>query len=1153
MRLKHLLAALACVVGTLAWAQHVPGGMDMDDAPAEKAATNGGRLVWSKAPEYLPEVAPSGFMDPRNPQHDPFDVRVTRVGDYGQPNPGERSAREQRSIDGRVKANLGPQPDEPAQRSSSSAIQPLTDTEVQGTFCSACLSPPDGCAAVSWSGHVVSSNNTHVEFHSEDGTQLYSETTGTFWSANSPTGIVYDPKILYNASQNKFILLALHGTSSSLSELYVAFSITNNPQDGFWIYKFDANPGDLSSWWFDYPSIAHSAVDFYVSGNMFNNSNNYQSTSLFQYEMLDGFVGGTISGAYWTDVNESDGDNAFTVKPLQYPFSTYGPGIYAVGAGGDNTSINYFDVTADLGDSPVLQSFVVDVPDWSGATNASQSGSAAMLDTGGDRVRTGFYGGNGKLHLAQTVNRNGTGFAEIRYTIVDVNAGTATTTDFGLDNWDYAYPWIVPWGTSAGAWDGGAMVGFLRASSSTFPEFRVVHLDGAGNWGGSVQLRAGDSPIGLSGTSRWGDYIGGAWREGQSTPEVWMYGHFGQSNGYGIWLAQVVEDIEGCTDPTACNYDPEATLNQGCEYTTCSGCTSSGACNYDAGATIDDGSCTFPGCTDSLACNWDPSAGCNDGSCCYGTCVSVDMELDGIFGGNDMSYTITDNADGTEIISGTNNFLTDTQQWCMEPGCYTFDIVCEDPTAAWEIRFSPFFILIGFDYTIYEGTGNFSGEFIVGDGGETAGCTDPFACNYDATAICDNGSCCYQNCLTIEMTDSFGDGWNGNIWEVVDPADGSVVTSGTLESGSIGTSVACLEAGCYDFRINTDDGLYVTEVGWTISGVDTGAASGDYAATTTFTIGGGGDDYACTDPAACNYSALAICDDGSCCYTNCATLVKNDSFGDGWNGGTLDLLDAEGNILNSFEMLGGSQEVESLCLEDGCYSLVFNAGGFPTEVSWTLTMDATGNMVGGGATYNEQFSINGVDGCTDPTACNYDAAATCDDGSCDYGLWYLPNNVGDGPVTQACEAPEGYYLAVQSCIETVIAADPYCVNTNWDNICMRAYNCCLGINGCGDASACNYDIEACWDNTLCTYGGCNDPFACNFDPAAGCDDGSCTYDCYGCTYADAENYDPTATVDDDSCTFAPCSDDCPADLNGDGQIGTPDLLDLLGAFGVTCP
>ncbi|MGB0138000.1 MAG: hypothetical protein ACPF83_12250, partial [Flavobacteriales bacterium] len=156
------------------------------------------------------------------------------------------------------------------------------------------------------------------------------------------------------------------------------------------------------------------------------------------------------------------------------------------------------------------------------------------------------------------------------------------------------------------------------------------------------------------------------------------------------------------------------------------------------------------------------------------------------------------------------------------------------------------------------------------------------------------------------------------------------------------------------------------------------------------------------------------------------------------------------------------------------------------------------------------------DGCTDPVACNYNAAAICNDGSCDFGLWYLPNNAGDGPVTQACDAPEGYYLAVQSCIENIIAADPYCVDANWDVICMRAYNCCLEINGCGDLNACNYDEFACWDDTLCTYGGCSDPFACNFDPDATCDDGSCLLP-DGCTDSTACNFDPDATCDDGSC------------------------------------
>jgi gliding motility-associated-like protein len=71
-------------------------------------------------------------------------------------------------------------------------------------------------------------------------------------------------------------------------------------------------------------------------------------------------------------------------------------------------------------------------------------------------------------------------------------------------------------------------------------------------------------------------------------------------------------------------------------------------------------------------------------------------------------------------------------------------------------------------------------------------------------------------------------------------------------------------------------------------------------------------------------------------------------------------------------------------------------------------------------------------GCTNPIACNYDANAACDDGSCE-----LP--------------------------------------------------------GCTDPVACNYNPNAPCDDGSCTYGGCTDPAACNFNPLAGCDDGSCSY------------------------------------------------------------
>ncbi|MGB1671104.1 MAG: zinc metalloprotease, partial [Flavobacteriales bacterium] len=49
----------------------------------------------------------------------------------------------------------------------------------------------------------------------------------------------------------------------------------------------------------------------------------------------------------------------------------------------------------------------------------------------------------------------------------------------------------------------------------------------------------------------------------------------------------------GCTDDTACNFDPNAANEDGsCDFS-CYGCTDATACNYDPDATLDNGSCVI--------------------------------------------------------------------------------------------------------------------------------------------------------------------------------------------------------------------------------------------------------------------------------------------------------------------------------------------------------------------------------------------------------------------------------------------------------------------------------------------------------------------------------------------------------------------------------
>ena len=56
----------------------------------------------------------------------------------------------------------------------------------------------------------------------------------------------------------------------------------------------------------------------------------------------------------------------------------------------------------------------------------------------------------------------------------------------------------------------------------------------------------------------------------------------------------------------------------------------------------------------------------------------------------------------------------------------------------------------------------------------------------------------------------------------------------------------------------------------------------------------------------------------------------------------------------------------------------------------------------------------------------------------------------------------------------------------------------------------------------------------------------------GCTYNSASNFDPLASTDDGSCLFDFTPSTCSADLDGNGQVGTPDLLSFLTQFGAVC-
>ena len=105
------------------------------------------------------------------------------------------------------------------------------------------------------------------------------------------------------------------------------------------------------------------------------------------------------------------------------------------------------------------------------------------------------------------------------------------------------------------------------------------------------------------------------------------------------------EEVLGCSDADAINFDPLATEEDGsCQY---AGCTDPEANNYSEIASLEDGSCEYlcigiAGCTYPGADNYDEAANCEDGSCTFSPSNSegciLDIDGNGFIGAADLIF-----------------------------------------------------------------------------------------------------------------------------------------------------------------------------------------------------------------------------------------------------------------------------------------------------------------------------------------------------------------------------------------------------------------------------------------------------------------------------------------------------------------------------------
>ncbi|MDB2362781.1 hypothetical protein N9V65_04975, partial [Flavobacteriales bacterium] len=445
------------------------------------------------------------------------------------------------------------------------------------------------------------------------------------------------------------------------------------------------------------------------------------------------------------------------------------------------------------------------------------------------------------------------------------------------------------------------------------------------------------------------------------------------------------------------------------------------------------------GCTDSAACNFDELADFNDLTCFYAAegfdcennflasdCGFDNVITDSIAGpySNNMLETYIYPSDGVTPV--TIVFTSgETESCCDEWSIY--DGTGDDAVSP-DNLIAEFAGDLAFNYATGLGNGItvvFDSDISVTRDDDmvfdvycvpqdlVGGCIDSTACNYDAEANYDDGSCffasegfdCDNNFLASDCgfdnitTDSIAGPYENNMYEVFTYAsDGETPVTVVFTAGETETNwdYWYVYDGIGDAAISIDNQIAVFDGDLAFS-YATGSGNGitvvfdsdgsvtrnddmvfDVYCVAQDVVGG------CIDSTACNYDADADYNDGTCfyptelvdCNGDCFegetfTISLFDAFGDGWAsiGGQHELY-VDGQ---TFTIESGFEATFTTCLADICHEIYFISGGvWANECTYSIS-DADGNVI-----YSSDFITTidnpgsfgdecGTFGCTDPS------------------------------------------------------------------------------------------------------------------------------------------------------------------------------------------
>lgn len=407
--------------------------------------------------------------------------------------------------------------------------------------------PNDNSMAISNDGIVVSAFNSYIFIRdTENDTTLGEISLNQFSNQIGMNLDNFDPKMIYDPEQDRFILIYLAGRTVANSNIVICFSQSNDPMGNWNVYSVSGNPLNDDSW-SDYPAISMTKDEAFITINLLNPGGTWQTsfkqTVIWQIDKADGYSGAaTITTDLWSDLKES-GNFMRNMHPVRGGFDLKSGSQYFLSnrnfaAMSDSIYLIRIDNTIASAASSVDIKLIRSDKNYFLAPNARQAGGR-WFATNDSRVLGGIVE-NGEIQFVQNCLDTNSGNCVIYHGVISDIDGTPSVKGRTVktDGVDYGYPNIVYGGVIPN--ESKSVIGFNHTGVSTSAGISSVYFDGD-NYSAVKVMKTGSSEVKTNRDylMRWGDYFGMQRRYNESC-NVWMSGYYGENLKNYVWVAEAI-------------------------------------------------------------------------------------------------------------------------------------------------------------------------------------------------------------------------------------------------------------------------------------------------------------------------------------------------------------------------------------------------------------------------------------------------------------------------------------------------------------------------------------------------------------------------------------------------------------------------------------